>query len=77
MLCKPNLDMFDTMNCFEVLDPKMDTRMHRKLALTQAKARQNGILIDAQELSDAQKRALMQELVVQFATWQDQAPLLQ
>ena len=47
MLCKPDLDMLDTMNCFEVLDPKMDARMHRKSAITPAKARQNGILIDA------------------------------
>ena len=30
MICKPELDLFDTMNCFEVMDPKMDARMHRK-----------------------------------------------
>ena len=47
MLCKPDLEMYDTMNTFEVLDPKMDCRMHRNLALTPAKAREQGILIDA------------------------------
>jgi len=30
MLCKPELDLYDTMSCFEVMDPKMDNRMHRR-----------------------------------------------
>lgn len=29
ILCKPDLELFDTMSCFEVMDPKMDSRMHR------------------------------------------------
>ena len=38
MLCKPDLDLFDTMSCFEVMDPKMDSRMHRKEVITITKA---------------------------------------
>ena len=30
MICKPDLDLYDTMSCFEVMDAKMDSRMHRK-----------------------------------------------
>ena len=51
MLCTPDLELFDTMSCFEVLDPKMDARMHRGLALTPARARQDGILVEASQLS--------------------------
>ena len=51
MLCKPDLDMFDTMSCFEVMDAKMDMRMHRKQALTPAKARQDGILVPASQMT--------------------------
>ena len=35
MLCKPELSLFDTMSCFEVMDPKMDARIHRREALSQ------------------------------------------
>ena len=45
MLCKPDLDMFDTMSCFEVMDAKMDSRMHRKEVTTIKKAVEQGILI--------------------------------
>ena len=34
MLCKPSLDLFDSMSSFEAMDPKMDTRMHRRLLYT-------------------------------------------
>ena len=64
MLCKPNMDLFNTMSCFEVMDAKMDARMHRGESLTLSKAREQGILIPAEELSSAQIHALMQELMV-------------
>jgi len=51
MLCKDELDLFDTMSCFEVMDHKMDSRMHRRESLTPAKAIQNGILIPVSQLS--------------------------
>ena len=54
----------------------MDARIHRKEALTQSKAKANGILKPVESLSDCEKHALLQELTVQFATWQDQAPLI-
>ena len=38
MLCKPELDMYDTMSCFEVMDKKMDSRVHRNEAMTVKKA---------------------------------------
>lgn len=34
MLCKENLDLAETMNCFEVMDPKMDARMLRKSVMS-------------------------------------------
>ena len=58
MLCKPDLDLYDTMSCFECMDPKMDARMHRNEVLTPAKARDQGILIPAAELTPSQKHAL-------------------
>ena len=63
MLCKPDLSLFDTMSCFEVMDPKMDVRMHRAEALTAAKASANGVLIPSGQLSNDQKHALMQEFI--------------
>lgn len=77
MLCKPDLSLFDTMSCFEVMDLQMDARIHRKEALTASKARARGILKPVETLTDSEKHALLQELTVQFATWQDQAPLIQ
>ena len=71
MLCKPDLDLFDTMSCFEVMDPKMDARMHRKDVPNVQKAVENGSLIKADLLTDKHKVALFQEFMVQFATWQD------
>ena len=50
MLCLPQLEFFDTMSSFEVMDAKMDSRMHRKEALTIKKAIESGILIT--ELTD-------------------------
>ena len=75
MLCKPDLELFDTMSCFEVLDKKMDSRAHRNEALTVKKAINYGIL--KENLSPEELHALLQELIIQFATWQDQAPLIQ
>ena len=77
MLCKPDLDLFDTMSCFEVMDPKMDARMHRKDVQTVQKAVDEGVLIQADKLSFKHKHALFQEFLVQFATWQDQVALIQ
>lgn len=51
MLCKPELELFDTMSCFEVLDPKMDARMHRAEALTLTKARKTGVLIQSTDMT--------------------------
>ena len=38
MICKPNLDLNDSMSAFEIMDPKMDGRMHRKLIVTPKQA---------------------------------------
>ena len=57
MLCKPELDMFDTMSCFEVMDKKMDSRVHRNDAMTVKKAIQKDIL--KEELSTGQQHALI------------------
>ena len=48
MLCKPSMDLFGTMSCFEVMDPKMDARMHRNDTLTLGMAREQGILIPSE-----------------------------
>ena len=64
MLCKPELDLFDTMSCFEVMDPKMDARMHRKEIMTVAKARAEGVLILPGEMTPQHKHALFQEFLV-------------
>ncbi len=40
MLCKPTLDLFDTMNSFEVMHDKMDSRMHRAKALSVKSAKE-------------------------------------
>ena len=77
MLCKPDLDLFDTMSSFEVMDPKMDARMHRKDVPNVQKAVENGSLIKADLLTVKHKIALFQEFMVQFATWQDQVALIQ
>ena len=34
MLCKPTLDLFDSMSSIEIMDPKMDIRMKRRLLHT-------------------------------------------
>ena len=57
------------MSSFEVMDPKMDMRMHRKDALTPAKARKDGIIIAATAFTSAHKHAFLQEMLCQFATW--------
>ena len=59
MLCKPELSLFDTMSCFEVMDPKMDARIHRREALSQQKAKANGILKPVEGLSNDEKHALL------------------
>ena len=45
MLCLPELELFDTMNSFEIMDAKMDSRMHRKTALTIKAAAERGIFV--------------------------------
>ena len=64
MLCRPGLDLADTMSCFEVMDPKMDSRMHRKTVMTVPKAQAAGILVKPCEMSVNQKHALFQEFLV-------------
>ena len=64
MLCKPEMELFDTMSSFEVMDPKMDARMHRKSVPNVQKAVDNGILIKADLLSGKHKQALFQEFIV-------------
>lgn len=63
MLCKDNLDLFETMSCFEVMDPKMDARMVRKDVTTPKSLRA------APELTPTERQSLVQELLLQFATW--------
>jgi hypothetical protein len=74
MLCKPSFDLFDSMNSFESMHEKMDSRMHRASALTVKTARDQGIIVP--DLTDKHRHALISELLVQFATWQDQNALL-
>jgi hypothetical protein len=45
MLCLPELELFDTMNSFEIMDVKMDSRMHRKTALSIKTATEKGIFV--------------------------------
>lgn len=58
MICKPNLDLFDTMSCFEVMHPKMDARMLRRDVKTPRS------LKPATELTDAERESLFRELLV-------------
>ena len=51
MLCKEDLDLFDTMSAFECMDPKMDVRMHRKSVVGPKKARDQGLLLVGEELT--------------------------
>ena len=39
MLCKPTLDLFDSMSSIEVMHPKMDIRMKRHLDYTPKEAK--------------------------------------
>lgn len=55
MLCKDNLDLFETMSCFEVMDPKMDTRMHRKQVLNLKDAQKGNIIVPTEKLALAQR----------------------
>ncbi len=67
MLCKPNLDLAETMNCFEVMDPKMDARMQRKLVMSPTKLG----LVPTDQLSQTQRLALVEQSLLMFATWQN------
>ena len=64
MICKPNLDLFDTMSSFEVMDPKMDMRMHRKLVPTLKAAKENKVLLMKDELNVIHKQAIFEEILV-------------
>lgn len=76
MLSKPDMDLFDTMSCIEVMDPKMDMRMKRKEALTPTEALKREVLIEGQYLEQPKLEALLDEFLIQFATWQEQiAPI--
>jgi len=74
MLCKPSFDLFDSMNSFEAMHDKMDSRMHRASALTLKVARETGII--APELTDNHRHALLCDLLAHFATWQEKNALL-
>lgn len=56
MLCKPSFDLFDSMNSFEVMHDKMDSRMHRASALTHKRAIELGVIT---ELTDRHRHALI------------------
>ena len=58
------------MSAFEVMDPKMDTRLKRKEFLTPKQAIKDGLLIVDKGLSEIQTLALLQEFFIQIATWQ-------
>jgi hypothetical protein len=45
MLCKEDMDLYDSMSAFEVNCPKMDVRYHRKSILTPTKAIAEGKMI--------------------------------
>jgi hypothetical protein len=63
MLCKPNLDLNETMSSFEVMHPKMDARMKRhQIPKPQS-------LKAVKELCDGEKQALFKEILVQIANW--------
>ena len=64
MICKPNLDLFDTMSSFEVMDPKMDMRMHRKLVPALKAAKENKVLLMKDELNVIHKQAIFEEMLV-------------
>ena len=64
MLCKTDMDLFDTMSCIEVMDPKMDMRMKRKEALTPTQALKQEILIPGQYLDQPKLEALLDEFLV-------------
>ena len=57
MLCQPQFDLNDPMSSFEVMDPKMDSRMHRKQAMSIKVATEKGILLT--EFSDSHRHALL------------------
>ena len=59
MLCEPGLELFDTMNSFEVMDPKMDCRMHRKDAMSLQTAKEKGILLETAAMSPEHKHAFV------------------
>lgn len=72
MVCDESFSFDETMSSFELMDLKMDQRFQRKIVMEQ-----KGHLLDyldknSSTLSQGQKLALMRELLVQFATWQDQ-----
>lgn len=69
MICKPTLDLFDTMSSFEVMDPKMDMRMHRKLVPNLKAAKENKVLLLKDDLTVNHRIALYEEVLVQFSTW--------
>lgn len=74
MICKPTFDLFDSMNSFESMHDKMDSRKHRSSALTIKKAKEQQVIVT--EMTDKHRHALISELLVYFATWQDQNALL-
>lgn len=76
MLCKPTLDLFDSMSSFEVMDIKMDARMQRKLPLTPKQAKQSGILLINESLTASHRRSLYEEFLIQFATWSSQTTII-
>ena len=76
MMCPQDFDFEETMSSFELMDAKMDLRLRGDLVMKNNK----GILdffASGEEMTLGQKHALMRELLLHFATWQDQIVTLQ
>ena len=70
LLCLESFDLNETMSAFEVMDPKMDVRKARNESLWPKKAIEQGILIVDRPLSEKETASLLDETLIQLATWQ-------
>ena len=68
----------ETMTSFEMMDKKMDMRLQRNNLVTNNKELISNFEEMGNEfLTQGKKLSLMRELILQFATWQDQVGHLQ
>jgi len=76
MLCADDFNFEETMTSIELMDAKMDIRLHRNKV---NETNQDSIRLfeSDEQLSQSQKLALMRELLLQFATWMNQVAYLQ